>query len=49
MPMRTKLERLNHLWSISNALCMSEYKCDLCDEDYVGHTRRHLFQGIDEL
>ena len=23
-------------------------KCDLCDADYVGYTRRHLFQRIDE-
>ena len=23
-------------------------KCDLCDADYVGYTRRHLFQRIEE-
>ena len=22
--------------------------CDLCDADYVGYTRRHLFQRIEE-
>jgi hypothetical protein len=25
-----------------------EYKCDLCDADYVGYTCRHLFQRINE-
>ena len=25
-----------------------EFKCDLCDADYVGYTRRHLFQRIVE-
>ena len=25
-----------------------EFKCDLCDADYVGYTRRHLFQHIVE-
>ena len=24
------------------------FKCDLCDADYVGYTRRHLFQRIEE-
>ena len=38
--MRSKLQRLNHLSSISN-----EYdKCDLCDADYVAYTRLHLSQ-----
>ena len=23
-----------------------EYKCDLCDADYVGYTCRHLFQRL---
>ena len=25
-----------------------EFKCDLCDVDYVGYTCRHLFQRIDK-
>ena len=25
-----------------------EFKCELCDADHVGYTRRHFFQGIDE-
>ena len=27
---------------------MYNYKCDLCDVEYVGYTRRHLHQRIDE-
>ena len=27
---------------------MCEYRCDLCDADYVGYTCRHLFQRINE-
>ena len=27
---------------------MYEFKCDLCDADYVGCTRRYLFQRSDE-
>ena len=26
----------------------NKFKCDLCNADYVGYTRRHLFQPIDE-
>ena len=26
-----------------------EYKCDLCDADYVGYTCRHLFQHLREV
>ena len=32
----------------NNALCMYNYKCDLCDAEYVGYTSRHLHQRIDE-
>lgn len=48
LQMRLKLQKLNHRWSISNALVVYECKCDLCDADYVGYTRRHLFQSVDE-
>ena len=27
---------------------MYNYKCDLCDAEYVGYTSRHLHQRIDE-
>ena len=48
LQMRLKLQRLSHPWSISNVLVVYECKCDLCDADYVGYTRRHLFQRVDE-
>ena len=25
-----------------------EYKCDLCDTNYIGYTRRHLHQRVEE-
>ena len=28
--------------------CLYEFRCDLCDADYVGYTCRHLFQRIEE-
>ena len=33
---------------INQQCVVYEFKCDLCDADYVGYTRRHLFQRIDE-
>ena len=27
---------------------MYEFRCDLCDVDYVGNRHRHLFQRIEE-
>ena len=34
---------------LTNQQCVVyKFKCDLCDADYVGYTRRHLFQRIDE-
>ena len=33
------------LWKLG---VVYKFKCDLCDSDYVGCTRRHLFQRIDE-
>ena len=34
---------------IVNQLCVVyHFKCDLCDADYVGYTRRHLYQRIEE-
>ena len=34
---------------IINQQCVVyKFKCDLCDVDYVGYTRRHLFQRIEE-
>ena len=35
--------------SIINQQCvLYNYKCDLCDAEYVGYTSRHLHQRIDE-
>ena len=35
--------------SIVNQQCVVyEYRCDSCDENYVGYTRRHLHQRTDE-
>ena len=35
--------------SIVNQLCVVyEYRCDSCDEKYVGCTRRHFHQRTDE-
>ena len=35
--------------SIVNQQCVVyEYKCDSCDANYVGYTRRHLHQRPDE-
>ena len=32
-----------------NQQCVGyKFKCDLCDGDYVGYTRRHLFQRTEE-
>ena len=33
---------------INQQCVVYEFKCDLCDADYVGYTRRHLFQRIVE-
>ncbi|XP_073258104.1 uncharacterized protein [Porites lutea] len=33
---------------INQQCVVYKFKCDLCDADYVGYTRRHLFQRIDE-
>ena len=33
---------------ISQQCVVYKFKCDLCDADYVGYTRRHLFQRIEE-
>ena len=33
---------------INQQCVVYRFKCDLCDVDYVGYTRRHLFQHIDE-
>ena len=33
---------------INQQCVVYEFKCDLCDADYVGYTRRHLFQRIEE-
>ena len=33
---------------INQQCVVFEYRCDLCDADYVGYTRRHLFQRIEE-
>ena len=32
---------------INQQCIVYKFKCDLCDADYVGYTRRHLFQRID--
>ena len=34
---------------INEQCVVYEYKCDLCDADYVGYTCRHLFQRINYL
>ena len=34
--------------SINQQYLVYAFKCDLCDADYIGYTRRHLFQCIDE-
>ena len=31
---------------INQQCVVFEYRCDLCDADYVGYTRRHIFQRI---
>ncbi|KAL9988968.1 hypothetical protein ACROYT_G003467 [Oculina patagonica] len=33
---------------INQQCVVYKFKCDSCDADYVGYTRRHLFQRIDE-
>ena len=33
---------------INQQCVVYEFRCDLCDADYVGYTRRHLFQRIEE-
>jgi len=33
---------------INQQCIVYEFRCDLCDADYVGCTRRHLFQRIEE-
>jgi len=33
---------------INQQCIVYEFRCDLCDADYVGYTRRHLFQRTDE-
>ena len=33
---------------ISQQCVVYNYKCDLCDAEYVGYTSRHLHQRIDE-
>ena len=33
---------------INRQCVVYKFKCDLCDADYVGYTRRHLFQRIEE-
>ena len=33
---------------INQQCVVYKFKCDLCDADYAGYTRRHLFQRIDE-
>ena len=34
---------------IINQHCVGyRFKCDLCDADYVGYTKRHLYQRIEE-
>ena len=33
---------------INQQCVVYKFKCDLCDADYVGYTRRHLFQRIEE-
>ena len=33
---------------INQPCVVYEFKCDLCEADYVGYTRRHLFQRIEE-
>ena len=33
---------------INQQCVVYEFKCDLCDADYVGYTGRHLFQRIEE-
>ena len=33
---------------INQQCVVYKFKCDLCDADYVGYTRRHLFQRTDE-
>ena len=33
---------------ISQQCFVYNYKCDLCDSEYVGYTSRHLHQRIDE-
>ena len=39
----------NYRRPLINQQCVVyKFKCNLCDADYVGYTRRHLFQRIDE-
>ena len=33
---------------INQQCVVYKFKCDLCDADYVGYTRQHLFQRIEE-
>ena len=33
---------------INQQCVVYKFKCNLCDADYVGYTRRHLFEPIDE-
>ena len=33
---------------INQQCVVYKFKCDLCDADYVGYTRRHLFQLTEE-
>ena len=33
---------------INQQCVVYEFRCDLCDADYVGYTHRHLFQRIEE-
>jgi len=33
---------------INQQCIVYKFRCDLCDADYVGYTRRHLFQHIEE-
>ena len=37
------------LHGLINQQCVVyKFKCDLCDADYVGYTRRHLFERVEE-
>ena len=33
---------------INQQCVVYKFECDLCDTDYVGYTRRHIFQRIEE-